>query len=146
MNTGDIRRELEARITAIQKEIGSLHLEKAEIDAKLKYAEEKLSALRTVYGIEAERLGEIKVPLFAGKGTSYRFAGIKLTKALAILRQEQPKITKEQAHDILVKEGFNFRTNRTRSAVHFAWIALDRRGKLNPKRLAQKVARMGGDK
>ena len=127
MQSGDIRKELEGRIAEVQKKIGNLQEERGKIDEKLKDAERKLAALREVYGIEAERFGEQKPPLFVGKGVSYRFAGMKLTEALQIVRREHPKVDKKQARKILEKEGFDFRGKRPGSAVHFAWVSLDRR-------------------
>ena len=125
----DIRKELETRMTTIQKEIDKLKEEKAKIDKKLQDADLKLGALRVVYQTEAERFGEPSLPLFTGKGKSYRFAGMKITEALSILRKEQPEISKRQARDILEKEGFDFRGKRSLSAVHFAWVALERRNR-----------------
>ena len=127
--TGDIRKELGVMITEIQKAIGILQADKAKIDEKLKDAEKALSSLRTVYGIEARRFGETKMPLFAGKGTSYRFAGMRLIDALAVIQKENPKIAKRAALKVLEKEGYDFRGKRPLPAVHFAWIALDRRKK-----------------
>lgn len=142
-NKGDIREELEARMTEVQKEIGALQQERDKIEEKLQDAEVKLGALRRVYEIEAERLGEPRIPLFARKGAINRFAGMKLIDAIALLRKENPRIDKYAAHKQLVKEGFDFRGKRSLPAVHFAWVALDRRGKPNLKRLAHKVAHMG---
>lgn len=127
MQSNDIREELRARIAEVQKDIGKLQEERGKIDDKLKDAERKMVALREVYGIEAERFGEQKPPLLVGTGVSYRFAGMKLTEALKIIRTEQPKINKKQARKILEKEGFDFRGKRPGSAVHFAWVSLDRR-------------------
>jgi hypothetical protein len=129
----DIRNELRARIAEAQKEIGVLQIDRTKIDEKLKDAEKRLNALRVVYAIEAERLGEVKTPLFTEKGAPSRFTGMKLIDALAILKKEQPNITKKQAHDILVKEGFAFRSDRTLNAVHFAWIGLERSEKKRSK-------------
>ena len=123
----DIRRELESRIAEVQGEIGSLQESRGKIEKKLQEAEAKLSALRTVYQIEAERLGEPRVPLFAKEGVPYRFSGLKLTEALAIIRRERPEINKKEVLNVLEKEGFDFRGRRPLTAVHFAWIALDRR-------------------
>ena len=129
MSADDVIKELEEMITETQKKIGVLQADKAKIDEQLKEAEGALSALRTVYGMKARSMGRTKVPLFTGKGTTFRFAGMKLTKALELLKKERPGINKKQAHDILIKEGFNFRTNRTRTAVHAAWTALGLRKK-----------------
>jgi len=123
----DIRTELEGMITEIQEKIGSLRGERDRIDKTLQDAESALGALRTVYQMQAERFGETKPSLFAKGGKSYRFANMKLIEALELLREENPRIDKKEAHRILVKEGFDFRTKRTLSAVHFAWIALERR-------------------
>lgn len=125
----DLRKDLEARIVKIQDAIMGLKERRGEIDKRLKEADQKLNALRVVYGIEAERLGERKGKLFTGEGVPSRFAGMRLVDALALLKKEHPGITKKQAHDKVVKEGFNFRTARTLSAVHFAWVGLNRRKK-----------------
>jgi septal ring factor EnvC (AmiA/AmiB activator) len=127
--TGDIRKELENRITAIQNEIGKFQEERGKIDKKLQDAESKLNALRVVYQIEAERWGERKAPLMPSVGKSYRFAGMRLIDALALIRKEEPRSDKRQALAILQKEGFDFRGKRPLPAVHFAWVALDRRKK-----------------
>ncbi len=145
-NTTDIRKELETLIAEAQNQIGALQEKKSEIEKDLQDAESALSALRQVYEIQARHFGETRVRFWGREGTSYRFASMKLTEALAIIRKEQPRIDKKQALKILQKEGFDFRGKRPLPAVHFAWVALDRRGKPNLKRLAQKVARMGGDK
>jgi hypothetical protein len=129
MQSKDIREELRARITEVQKEIRDLQEERRKTDEKLKDAEKRMAALQQVYGIEAERFGAQKPPLFGGKGVSYRFAGMKLTEALQIIRTEQPKVNKKQARKILEREGFDFRGKRPGSAVHFAWVSLDRRKK-----------------
>ena len=126
---GDIREELEAMMTEIQKEIGALLEEKSKLDDKLQDADAKLFALRRVYEIEAERLGEPKIPLFGRKGAAHRFAGMKLIDAIAIIRRETPGIDKRQALKTLEKEGYDFRGKRPLPAVHFAWIALERRKK-----------------
>jgi hypothetical protein len=130
----DIRKELENRMAEIQKEIGSLREKRDELDRKVQDAESKLSALRVVYGIEAERLGEPRVPLFAGKGAPSRFTGMRLIDALRTLRQAQPKITKQQARKILEAENFSFRTKRVGSAIHFAWINIDRSERIRQSR------------
>lgn len=127
--TSDIRAELEARIKEAQDQLSVLKEERDKIDEKLRAIESEHNALLIVYHIEAKRLGKPTVPPFIRERIGRRFAGMKLTEALATLRKEQPQITKEQAHKILVKEGFDFRSDRTRSAVHFAWVALGRRKK-----------------
>lgn len=125
----DIRKGLEARITAAQKEIGILQEQRGAIEGKLKVVESKLSALRAVYQIEALRFGETKAPLFSREGASHRFAGIKLTEALDTIRRESPGIDKKQALKKLQTYGFDFRGKRPLPAVHFAWVALSRRKK-----------------
>lgn len=125
----DMRRELEARMTEIQEGIGTLQEERHKIDKKLQYAESALTALRQVYEIEARRFGETRVTFWGKEGAPSRFTGMKLTEALTIIRKEKPRIDKRQARRILEQEGFDFRGKRPLSAVHFAWIALDRRKK-----------------
>jgi len=125
----DIRKELEAMIAEGQNQIGALQEEKSKIDKKLQEAESALSALRQVYELQAKRFGETRVRFWGREGTPYRFAGMRLVDAIALLRKENPRIDKYAAHKQLVKEGFDFRGKRSLPAVHFAWIALDRKKK-----------------
>jgi hypothetical protein len=127
--TDDIRVELEAMMAEIQHKIVSLKEEEDKIGEQLKDAESALAALRTVYEIQSRRLGEYKAHLFPRKGAPSRFAGMRLVDALLIIRQENPRIDKRQALKILEKEGFDFRGKRPLPAVHFAWVALERRKK-----------------
>jgi len=129
MQPADIREELKNRIAAAQKEIHNLEVEKDKINKELRVKLMSLSALQVVYENESKRFGEHRLPLFTGKGKSYRFAGMRLVDALAIIRQEHPEIDKRQALKILEKEGFDFKGKRHLSAVHFAWVALNRRKK-----------------
>lgn len=126
---GDIRKELENRVTTTQKEIGALVEQREEIDRKLRKVDSELSALRAVYEAEARRFGERKPALFARKGVSYRFAGMRLIDALVAIRKEHPQIDKRGALEILQDDGFDFRGKRPLPAVHFAWVALERRKK-----------------
>lgn len=127
--TADIRKELEALITEGQNRIGVIQGKKSKLEKDLQDAESALSALRQVYEIQAKRFGEIRAPLFARGSTSYRFAGMKLTEALTIIRKEHPNIDKKQALQMLTKEGFDFRGKRPLTAVHFGWMAINRRKK-----------------
>lgn len=124
---GDIRAELETMMAEIQEKIGFMRKERDGIDEQLRDADSALAALRTIYEIQSRRFGENKAPLFARKGAVNRFAGMKLIEALAIVRQEHPDINKRGALAILKKEGFDFRGKRPLPAVHFTWIALERR-------------------
>lgn len=126
---GDIRQELQNWITTVQGEIGKLQAERGKIEEKLQEAEAALSSLRQVYELQAKRFGETTAPLFAKKGTSYRFAGMRLVDAIAVIRRENPGIDKRQTLKMLEKEGYDFRGKRPLPAVHFAWVALDRRKK-----------------
>jgi hypothetical protein len=126
-NRGDIRNELGDRVATVQEEIGRLQAERSRIDKKLQDAELRLNALRVVYQIETERFGESTIPLIPSEGKSYRFAGMRLIDAVALIRKERPRIDKRGARAILEKEGFDFRGKRPLPAVHFAWIALDRK-------------------
>lgn len=122
----DIRQELENRMETIQKEIAQLKDERAKIDKMLQDADSRLGALRTVYEIEAERLGKPSLPLFTKGEKSYRFAGMKITEALRIILSEQPEISKKKAQHRLENEGFDFRGKNPGQAVHFAWVVLHR--------------------
>lgn len=125
----DLREELKSRIVRVQQEVEDLKAEKDKIDKKLQDADAKLNTWRRAYEIEAERVGETGLPLFVKSGKSYRFAGMRLIDALAMLRKEQPAINKEQAREILETGGFDFRGKRPLPAVHFAWVALNRKKK-----------------
>lgn len=143
---GDIRAELEGMMAEIQEKITSMRKERDGIDENLRDADSALASLRTVYEIQSRRFGENKAPLFARKGAVNRFAGMRLVDALATIIKEHPKIDKRGALKILQEEGFDFRGKRPLPAVHFAWVALNSRGRPNLRGFAQKVARMGHDK
>jgi chromosome segregation ATPase len=125
----DIRQGLEERIKEALDEINKLLVEKDDTQAKLREAESRLNALRAVYDTESRRFGEYKPELMPKEKTSRRFAGMKLIEALDLLRKEQPVISKRQALQILESEGFDFRGKRPLTAIHFCWMALDRRKK-----------------
>jgi len=127
--TTDIREELKARMDEVQKQIDSLNEERDRIDNRLQVAHSKLKALREIYESEGERFGEPSLPLWSGKDKTYRFAGMKLIDAVSLIRQEQPEINKKQVRQILEKADFDFRGKRPGTAIHFVWIALDRRKK-----------------
>lgn len=127
--TTDIREELEQFMAEIQAKIADLRDERDKIDEKLKDADSALAALRTVYELQSKRMGEQKAPLFPRKGAPSRFAGMRLIDAVALIRKEKPRIDKRGVRAILEKEGFDFRGKRPLPAVHFAWIALDRKEK-----------------
>lgn len=131
---GDIRKELGNRMAIVQRKIDRLKEERAAIDKKVQDANSQLSALRVVYDAEAERFGEPSGPLFPKKDGPSRFAGMKVSEALKIIRKEQPEISKEQAHEVMVKEGFDFGGKRSKSAVHFVWIALERSKRIKQSR------------
>lgn len=79
----------------------------------------QLNAMRTVY--------EGEVRQFGGTDSSIkRFAGMGVIEALRIIKAEQPNITRQQAHEILVKEGFDFRGKKSKRVVNFGWMALER--------------------
>jgi len=122
----DIRQELGNRMKIIQNEITQLNDERAKIDKMLHDADSRLAALRAVYQIEAKRLGQSILPLFTKGEKSYRFAGMKVTEALRIIRNEQPGISKKEAQGMLEKEGFDFRGKNPGQSVHFAWVVLER--------------------
>lgn len=122
----DIRQDLKNRMDERQKEIDQLKHERAKIDKMLQDAGSQLAALRTVYLIEDERLGKPSLPLFAKGEKSYRFAGMKITEALRVVRNEQPEISKKKAKGILENEGFDFRGKNPGQSVHFAWVVLER--------------------
>ena len=131
--TRDARQELADIIAELQSEADSLRRDRARIDAKLKDVDEKINVVRAAFAITSERHGEPIMPLFTEKGQPSRFVGMKVGDALKILKKENPKITKEQAYKILVKEKFDFRDKRPKTAVHFAWIALERSKKWRQK-------------
>lgn len=123
---GDITKELEDRMAIMQGEVDILQRQRNEIDKKLQDMAMQLSAVRTVYE------GEIKH--FGGKGISIgRFAGMGVVEALGIIKAEQPNITRQQAHEILIKEGFDFRGKKSKRVVNFGWMALERREKKRSK-------------
>lgn len=136
MKSVDLRGELKKRITKAQQDIDKLKEKRDEMEDQIDEAEERLITWREAYEMESKRLGKPVLPFSTKTGKSYRFAGMKLTKALAIVQKEHPEISKEQpkigkraALKVLQDEGFDFRGKRPLPAVHFAWVALGRRKK-----------------
>jgi predicted nuclease with TOPRIM domain len=116
---GDFIEELKARLDDIEEQANSLYQEKARIDEELREVTAKWNALRVIYENETKNLGKIS-------DSFKRFAGMGVIAALKIIKAEQPNITRQQAHDILVKEGFDFRGKKSRRVVNFGWMALER--------------------
>jgi len=121
-NKGDIREELQRRMGEEQERFDKLFAEKDLIEEELAAINSRLGALRIVYENEVRRLGA----LARGDRVS-RFAGMRVIEALRIIKAEQPNITRQQAHEILVKEGFDFRGKKSKRVVNFGWMALDRK-------------------
>lgn len=121
--TIDIRHELGNRMSEIEEQIELLKEERNAIDKKIQEADSRLAALRTIYQMENERLGRI---IFVPTKEPSRFAGMKVTEALSLIRREQPEITKGQALRILKRQGFDFRGKKPRRVINLAWINLER--------------------
>ena len=120
-NKGDIREELQRRMREEKGRFDKLFAEKDLIEEELTAINSRLSALRIVYEDEVRRLG---VPA-RGRRVS-RFAGMGVIEALRIIKAEQSNITRQQAHEILVREGFDFRDKKSKRVVNFGWMALKR--------------------
>jgi len=131
--TRDARQGLIDIMAELQREADSLLKDREKIDARLKDVGGKIRVFQEALRIASERYGETSMPLFTGSGQPSRFTGMRVGEALKILKKENPKITKVQAYNILVKEKFDFRGKRPKSAVHFAWIALGRSKKWRQK-------------
>jgi chromosome segregation ATPase len=121
----DIRAELVARMNRIEEEIEKHKEKRNEIEREIQGLDSKLAALRTIYEMENERLGKVDFKTEVVKPS--RFSGMKATKALSIVRTENPEVGKKEAQKILEEGGFDFRGKKPRRVVHFAWVALDRR-------------------
>jgi chromosome segregation ATPase len=123
----DLRAELKARIDKAQEEISKLEEERRKYDEQITQIDSRLKVWREALQIEAEHWGEPSLPLFSGAAQPYRFAGMKLIDAVESLRKEQPSITKKQIREILERNSFDFHGKRPGTAIHFVWIALERR-------------------
>ena len=120
-NKGDIREELQRRMGEEKERFDKLFAEKDLIEEELATINSRLGALRIVYENEVRRLG---AP--ARRDRVSRFAGMGVIEALRIIKAEQPNITRQQAHEILVKEGLDFRGKKSKRVVNFGWMALER--------------------
>ena len=130
MQSSDLREELKNRMDKAKEEIDKLLADRQVIEELLSQAQTRLNTWREAYTMETERLGKPALPLFSTEGEkSYRFSGMKVGEALDIIRKEQPEIDKKGALEILSRGNFDFRGKRPLPAVHFAWVALDRRRK-----------------
>jgi hypothetical protein len=121
---GDIRKELKGRMTAMMAKANSLRQERDEIDKKLEDISTQLNALRVIYESEAKRMGGVATSMQHLAGM--RFTGMGVIEALRIIKTEQPTVTRQQAHNILVKEGFDFQGKKSKRVVNFGWMALER--------------------
>jgi hypothetical protein len=124
---GDIRKGLEDEMAAMQTEASTLERQRDEIDKKLQDVTNQLNALRVIYDGQTRRFG-------ARESSINRFAGMGVVEALSIIKSEQPHISREKAHDILVREGFNFRGKKSKRVVNFGWMALERSEKKRSER------------
>jgi len=84
-----------------------------------------MASINETMEIEARIKGH-KIDVPASNGA--RLLGLKLGKAISILKTENPIISKQEVRQKLEEIGFNFKEKRPGSAIHMAWIGLNRKG------------------
>lgn len=94
-----------------------------QLAAELKQLDNDIVALNEALNVEARATGQA-IPKLASNGS--RLLGLRLGEAIRILRQENPKVTKRGMKHKLLELGFDFKGKRPGSAVHMAWVAVER--------------------
>ncbi|MFQ5861285.1 MAG: hypothetical protein ACE5IG_07045 [Dehalococcoidia bacterium] len=124
----DIRPDLEQRLETLRRRLRELHAQRAELEHLIRDVGQQLRTLEAVWRMEMERIGEGDVsPAGFRDG---RLLTLPLGEAVALLRRENPDITKEEVRERLLQAGYDFRGRRVGNAVHAAWLAFE--GKESP--------------
>lgn len=119
--------EISKKIDTITSDISRLQDEKRNCDTKIEDAQNRLTIWRQALEAERKESGIQQPPLSSGKERLFRFTGMRLIDAIKIIREEQPDVTKQKTRDILEKDGYDFKGKRPGTAVHLAWVILDKR-------------------
>ena len=115
---------LTARLNELHRELHQLRAEREELDAKEKRLSEDAQALQQALRVETrDQSGHMEKQ---GSNGSH-LLGLKLGEAVRELRKLHPNITKETCRQKLEEIGFDFHGKRPGSAVHMAWLGLERR-------------------
>ena len=125
----DLREELKARIEKAQEDLKNLLEKRGKYDEQIAQIQARLKIWGDAFALEREDKGDPNLPLFSKEPQPYRFTGMKLIEAVDSIRKEQPGINKKMAREILEKNSFDFQGKRPGTAIHFVWIALDKRAK-----------------
>ena len=93
------------------------------LDVEYEQFSRDMASINETLKIEA-RLSNQKIEVPPSNGA--RLLGLKLMEAIRILRDENLAISKQEIRQRLEEIGFNFKGKRPGSAVHMAWMVLDR--------------------
>ena len=123
----EIRTELQKLLYKRLEELAVKHKNKCAerelLDIDVKQLETDMLALNEALNVEARTSGQLvkKVP-----SNGSRLLGLRLGEAVRILRQETPNISKRKIKNRLQEIKFDFKGKRPGSAVHMAWVVLER--------------------
>ncbi len=113
---------LSERISEAESNLSDLAKEKANIEERIKAAEQELQIIRSFYNVEAERLGIAPEVATTGPSSRTRFVGRWARDACHAVLRENKRMTKDEIVEALRKGGFDFEGKSPLRVVHFALI------------------------
>ena len=120
----DLQRLLRERLLDLQREWDGLAAEMEGVRARSESLARHLSIMQQAYNAEVRgREAPEEQPAVNGRG--HPLVGLKLRDAVAVLRDENPGITKQGVRERLEQANFDFNGKRHGNAVHMAWVGVD---------------------
>jgi len=119
----DLQKLLQKRLDELTEKHKSILAQREQLEAQSKQLQTDIAALHEALNVEARATGQA-IPKTTSNGS--RLLGLKLGEAIRILREENPKMTKRSVRWKLKELGYDFKGKRPGSAVHMAWVAVDR--------------------
>jgi len=122
----DLQKLLLERLEYFKEQHQKNRAKRDKLDIEADQLSRDMASVNETLEIEA-RLSNQRIEVPASNGA--RLLGLKLGKAISILKTENPAISKQGIRRKLEDIGFNFKGKRPGSAVHMALMVLDRERK-----------------
>ena len=120
----ELERLLHKRLEELMSKRKAIRARREELDTEDKQIENDIMALNEALNVEARATGQAIAKPASNNGS--RLIGLRLMDAIRILRKENPKIDKRGVRFKLQDLGFDFKGKRPGSAVHMAWMVMER--------------------
>lgn len=119
----ELQKLLHKRLEELISKHKANRAKREELDTEAKQLESDMVALNEALNVEIRATGQAipKPPSNAS-----RLLGLRLGEVIRILREENPKVTKRAVKHKLLELGFDFKGKRPGTAVHMAWVAVER--------------------